>query len=443
MSLSQTDQAPVSASGILDFPCDVERLADGNTLITDAGAENGTGSEIIEVDPSGKIVWCFSSGLVFAHSAKRLENGNTLITDTTNNRVIEVNRAGRMVFSSERWGNGSGRLSDGSHLHYPNDAHPLPDGTLFITDRNNDRCIHVNRSGNVIWSYKGVLKHPHNCDPLPNGNVIIANSDGNCIIEVDRAGNVVWRFDDPTNPLSWPRDADRLDNGRTLITDSKNHRILEVTPLGEVAWEYRVPHFANLYDADRLSNGNTLISDQQHHQILEVSPEHEIVWQFRNYVPLATANEQLENAFFKKVTDQNLPQSWILATRLAEGGGSLSWTKNATGNDVPGLEYDRTGALCLQQTVAVRPGNTYNVSATIRTENVSNIACIQIAWLDESAGLLQDVLRAPKGSIFTGTNDWTVDSFEATAPSGAAAAEVRLFINGPGKVWASNISFFL
>ena len=99
--------------GHLEFPCDVERLPNGNTLITDAGDETGLGSEVIEVDALGNLVWNYSEGLRFAHSAKRLENGNTLISDTSNDRIFEVNNEKEIVFSSDDWDNGSGKLSDG------------------------------------------------------------------------------------------------------------------------------------------------------------------------------------------------------------------------------------------------------------------------------------------------------------------------------------------
>ena len=431
-----------AAAGILDFPCDVERLANGNTLIADAGAEDGSGSEIIEVNPSGEVVWTFREGLRFAHSAKRLANGNTLIADTTNNRVIEVTAKGEVVFSSEQWGAGQGTLSDGSHLHYPNDAHLLADGSLFITDRNNDRCLQVDREGNVVWSYKGPLKHPHNCDRLENGNVTIANSDGNSALEVDRKGIVVWEYQPSESPLSWPRDADRLANGNTLITDSKNARIIEVSPAGQIVWQYQSGHYANFYDADRLENGNTLIADQQHHQVIEVDQRGKIVWSFRNYRPIRPVNERLKNTSFKKIDANGSPESWVLCTRLSEGGGKLIWSKDERGREIPGLEYDRAGALCLQQTIAALPGMRYQIAARVRTVDVENAAYVQVAFLDEMGGLTQDVSLTPSGTAFSGTCDWTLDSFEAEAPPNATAAEVRLFITGRGKVFVGNINCF-
>ncbi len=55
-----------SPAGMLDWPCGVERLANGNILIADAGHWSGVCSEIIEADPLGRIVWKYSESLVFA-----------------------------------------------------------------------------------------------------------------------------------------------------------------------------------------------------------------------------------------------------------------------------------------------------------------------------------------------------------------------------------------
>ena len=90
--------------GVLDFPCSVQRLPDGNTLIADAGDELGEGSEILEVNPGGEVVWRYAAGLDFAHSAERLADGATLITDTSNQRLLIVARDGSVRLDSARWG---------------------------------------------------------------------------------------------------------------------------------------------------------------------------------------------------------------------------------------------------------------------------------------------------------------------------------------------------
>jgi len=429
---------------MLHFPCDVERLPNGNTLIADAGDEESRGSKVLEVDPGGHIVWWFADGLRFAHGAKRLPDGNTLIADTNNDRVIMVTPSGEIAFTTDSWGKGTGRLSDGSHLRYPNDAHLLVDGSLVITDRNNDRCVIVDRRGTVLWSYDHQITHPHNCDVLPNGNVLMADSDGRRVLEVDRAKRPVWSYGDGSpETLNWPRDADRLPNGNTLITDSKNSRVLEVTPAGEVVWSYGVDHFANFYEADGLPNGNVLISDQQHKRVLEVSRSGEVVWEYRNYRPARSPNPRLVNGSFRERDPRGLPAGWTLVTRLAEGGGRLVWDAGADPRPCPGLEYDRHGALYLMQMVAVEPGVRYTLTGELRTRDLRDgVAYLQLGWVDAYAGYMADAATLPHGRLLSGDNDWTRETVVAVAPSGAVSVEARVVISGPGHVWARGLMLF-
>ena len=272
---------------VLDKPLGIQRLPNGNTLITDGGGAyyTATDAAIMEISQAGEILWLHVGGgpsggvLVFPHSAVRLPDGTTLLSDTSNDRVLAVNAGGEVVWSSDDWGGGTGNLSDGSHLHYPNDAELLENGNLLITDRNNDRVLEVDEAGQVVWTYDH-LTRPHNGDRLANGNTMIANSEENLVMEVSPAGEIVWSYGGE-GVLNWPRDADRLENGNTLITDSRNHRVLEVDPGGEVVWSFE--GLAIPYEADRLANGNTLIADNSHRRVIEVNPAGEIAWSFRNF----------------------------------------------------------------------------------------------------------------------------------------------------------------
>jgi len=430
----------------LAFPCDVERLANGNTLITDAGDETCRGSKIIEVNPDGQWVWSYDRGLQFAHSAKRLTNGHTLISDTTHDRVIEVDPGGQIVFSSDNWGTGTGTMSDGTRLHYPNDAHALDDDRLIITDRNNNRFVIVKRDGTVERTFGQDIKHPHNCDLLPSGNVLLADSDGNRVIEVDPQGRTVWSYDGKAvGGLNWPRDADRTPDGHTLITDSKNGRLLRVAGDGQVLWTYEAGYFANYYDADLLDNGNVLASDQQHHQVLEIDPQGEIVWRYRNYHPPYTTQPRLTNGSFKQRDEgTGHPTHWLLYNRFAEGGGELIWDEQASPRPAPGLAFDRPGALCLFQVVTVSPGTRYRLAGSIRTAGMrpGSAAYFQLAFLDSQGGLLCDAADAPKGDVFAEDTDWTPDDFEAVAPDQAVAVEVRLLLAGEGRAWMKGLMLF-
>ncbi len=431
---------PRGLPGVLEFPCTAIRLPNGNTLISDAGDDIGAGAEVIEVDTRGQIVWNYHGGMRFVHSAVRLPDGNTLIADTTNDRVIEVTPGGTIAFSTDDLSGGTGRLSDGSRLSYPNNAIMLADGTLLITDRNNNRCLIMARDGRVLWQYGTDIQHPHNAELLPNGNILMADSDANRIIEFSRDGRIAWSYGDGSAAmLNWPRHARRLADGNTLITDSKNSRVIEVTPAGETVWQFQVDYFSKFYYADKLANGNVLITDQQAHQVLEVDPGGTIVWMFRNYIYPNPIHPRLKDGAFKERGADGWPAHWTLMCRFSEGGGEVIWDETATPRPCPGLSYDRHGALCLQQTIRATPGMTYHLAGQIRTENLDGHACFQLAFVDARGAAVHDAPQIPRGQSFSGTTPWTPDTVSDVAPPSATALEVRLFITGRGKAWVKGV----
>ncbi len=432
-----------TGAGVLDFPCSVRRLPNGNTLICDAGTEAGYGSELIEVDPDGRIVWSDGEAFRFrfAHGAEPTPEGTILVADTSNDRVVELDRKRGVLFSSEQWDSGSGRLSDGSRLSYPNNVVLRRDGLICITDRNNDRFVVVDRDGAVHLSFSAGLSRPHNCEPLPNGGAIIADSDGNRVVEIDRNGKTVWQYKDG---LSWPRDANRLRNGNTLIVDSKNSCVIEVSPAHDIVWKFGVDYFANFYEAHRLPSGTTLISDQQHKQVLEVDRDGDVVWRFRNYRRETPIHERLTNGFFTKRGDDGFPLHWSFMRRFSEGGGRFTWAADDRGAPVPAMLYDRAGGLALQQTISVTPGARYSIGGRIATVGLqSGFACIQVAFRDADDGFLCDAADAPRGATFTGDTSWTEDSFAAVAPKNATHADVRLFMTGRGAAMFSQARCFV
>ena len=434
-----------SPPGMLDWPCSVERLSNGNTLITDAGYWSGFGSEILEVDLIGRIVWRYSNGLVFAHSSKVLKNGNILVSDTWNNRILEIDRKGNIISSSEKWGKGSGTLSDGSHLRYPNDAEETERGAILISDRNNDRIIEVDKKGNIVWKYTK-LKHCHDADRLSNGNTIVASSDQNKVIEINPRGDIVWSYGDGSlKMLNWPRDADRLQNGNTLITDSKNNRIIEVNNNGEIVWSFYLGYFGMPYEADRLPNGNTLISIQQRRQVIEVDPSGNIVWSFRNYYQ-GHIKDRLINGDFEREAYPNIgyPADWIKCTLLSEGPGcKLFWDSQIhfKGTHSVGIEYYGTGSVWWQQTVRVTPGGLYRLTDVVKTAELDGFAHTQVAFLDSMGGFFTYTSFLPGTKPRKGTTDWEQNALEVRAPKEATAADIRCFVLGRGKIWFDNISF--
>ena len=84
-----------SPPGRLDWPTEVERLPNGNTLITDS-----KNHRVIEVTPKKEIVWTYQMEKHgHLYEADRLPNGNTLISVQQRFQVIEVDQGGNLVWS--------------------------------------------------------------------------------------------------------------------------------------------------------------------------------------------------------------------------------------------------------------------------------------------------------------------------------------------------------
>ncbi len=270
--------------------------------------------------------------------------GNILITDQFNNRVIEIDPAGKIVW---HFGIGPNDISPNSIVG-TNDAERVGNFTLMsgtgippgvaqasalclANGCADNRVILVNREGDIVWQYGqfGVTGSDFNQlnvpvqntflptgDPqngyLPSGNVLITDQSNERIIEVrisDKA--IVWQFGETgvvgsdNSHLSNPNAAELLTNGNILISDENNNRAIEVThttPSTVVRTFTAQGTVSGVAFASRLPNGHTLITDSNNSRIVEVNRKDQVVWQFftntdpsSNAAPLPTRAVRLAN----------------------------------------------------------------------------------------------------------------------------------------------------
>jgi hypothetical protein len=116
-------------------------------------------------------------------------------------------------------------------LNKPHDAERLSNGNTLITDMYNDRAIEVDLGGNIVWEYSG-LNTPRDAERLSNGNTLITDSVNYRVIEVDPDKNIVWEYSTGTG---LPEDVERLSNGNTLIAYSNSNRVIEVATLATMS----------------------------------------------------------------------------------------------------------------------------------------------------------------------------------------------------------------
>ena len=207
-------------------------------------ARNGIYSE----DPDFHVVWNSDDDsnlrLDYPNDANFLPNSNLLITERVNHRVIEVDRdTGGIVW---QFGITHRPGSDGAHLDGPHNADRLPGGNTIIADSMNERILEVDPRGEIVWEYwpagRDQLNWPRDADVLDNGDVLITDSKNGRVLEVTRTGETVWEFTiDIEEAMCSPYEADRLENGNILIAcpGPSSGVIFEVDyPTREVVWRY-------------------------------------------------------------------------------------------------------------------------------------------------------------------------------------------------------------
>jgi len=304
----------------------------GNTLIADQ-----FNNRVIEVGRDGRIVWQFGKGpadfsedsIIGTNDAQRVGDftlmagtgtpgGQPEAPSCTNpngcpdNRVLLVNRHGRVVWQYGQFGPGG---NGPNQLNTPVQNTWLPCeesearksgglcGHVLVTDQANEGIIEVDLAKQIVWCFggtdsicvaQGQLNNPNCAELLENGHILICDENNNRAIEVTRDGDIVWQYGsgDPNinDPVSGVAFASRLKNGHTLITDSNHARIVEIDREKNKVWEYFTNTDPNSNQrggtgplptrAVRLKNGHTLISDQYNHRVIEVNREKEIVRTF-------------------------------------------------------------------------------------------------------------------------------------------------------------------
>jgi hypothetical protein len=294
---------------------------------TGANAEVTGAESVIEMTQDGRVVWKYTDRVrSLHHDQERMSNGNTLLVCSKDLDVpaisrkllkddclIEVDPSGKIVwewqtsdhfdefeFSKEMkdqiltgYGTPSGERSllsppptkgfDWAHM---NAASPIPEsagqtdprfkpGNIIASYRHLNTVVVVDRdTKKIVWKAVNVTIGQHNPHMLPAGLPGTGH-----ILVFDNGNN-----DADNNP--------RHKNGRP------NSRVLEINPLDmSIAWEYNAQKsnrplwsFFSHYisSAQRQPNGNTLICEGANGRIFEVTPAGEIVWEYVNPFPNLT-----------------------------------------------------------------------------------------------------------------------------------------------------------
>lgn len=274
-------------------------------------------------------------------SLKFNHKGNLLISDQFNNRVIETNKRGEVVWSFGLGPTGpTGPAYVNQSVYGVNDAERVGKLTLMagtgippgitgtypagIVD---NRVMFVNKHGNIIWQYgqfgqigtgANLLNVPVQCTYVPpschqyqhrqggcrvfTGTVLITDQGNNRVIEVNDKKQIVWTF--TAGNLSILNSAEKLENGNVLISDEGIPRAIEVNAQGVIVAIFTASGtLGPCAFASRLKNGNTLLTDAGNNRIVEVDAGDNIVWQYITDAEFNSNNPQPTRALRLKNGD--------------------------------------------------------------------------------------------------------------------------------------------
>ena len=185
-----------------------QRLDDGTTMVAESGNRR-----IVEVDAAGKLVKEVPLKVEKpdphrdTRMARKLPTGHYLVCHEADGAVREYDGTGKVVWEyrldlgGRPRSPGHGPEGHGTEVY---GAVRLPSGNTLIAGGNNNRVIEVDPSGKVVWSIDqkelpGItLAWVTTLQVLPNGNVIVGNChagpDNPQLFEVTRDKKVVWSF---------------------------------------------------------------------------------------------------------------------------------------------------------------------------------------------------------------------------------------------------------
>jgi HEAT repeat protein len=200
----------------LQYPVDAWVLPGNRVLV---GEYNGM--KVTERDFTGKVLWEKATPGGRVVNVQRLANGHTFIA--THNAVMEVDRAGKEVFS---------------HRDFPNGlwaAYRWADGTITGLTNNNE-CVRLDRAGKQVklFAVNAGGGWTSGIDVTPQGRVLVSNHTMNTVQEYDADGKMVWE-----GPAPAITTATRTPNGHALVASYGSNRVFELDRNGKVVWEHK------------------------------------------------------------------------------------------------------------------------------------------------------------------------------------------------------------
>ncbi|MGN6547067.1 MAG: beta-propeller domain-containing protein [Aureliella sp.] len=225
-------------------------LPSGNALIA-------WSDEVVELTRDKQTVFRYARSAENKEigTVERLENGNTLITELGSKpRLLEVAPDGKIAVEVPLQPE-----TDNAHMQ-TRMARKLPSGNYLVPHLLAFKVKEYAPDGRVVAELRTDRKElggraaenwPFTAIRLANGNTLTTLTHGNKVVEWDAQGKIVWSItndDLAGRPLVDPCGAQRLPNGNTVIASygaTQGIKVFEVSPEKKIVWQYAGPYRAH------------------------------------------------------------------------------------------------------------------------------------------------------------------------------------------------------
>jgi HEAT repeat protein len=167
------------ANAALGLPIGVQRLPNGNTLVAMRAG-------VVEMDRDGKTVWSYASTGGIIYAAHKGRNGETVIATSTAT-CVRLDADGKEVstFAAVRPVAGGG-------------LDVLANGNVVLCDYTQNKVIEYDAKGKVVW--QTTVQRPGAAVRLPNGHTLVACPLNSRVVELDHDGKEVWKCEPGGRP---------------------------------------------------------------------------------------------------------------------------------------------------------------------------------------------------------------------------------------------------
>ena len=233
---------------------DIARLPNGNVMFQSGPAT------VVEVAPDKSVVWTYTAkpkapydGRVEVHAFQRLDDGKTMVAETGNKRIVEVDKAGKVVKEVAL------KVDHPDPHRDTRLARKLENGHYLVCHEGDGTVREYDGDGKVVWSYAlDLAGRPrtgghdgHGTEVFgalrkADGNTLIACGNGNRVIEVTPEGKTVWSLERDELPgvrLFWVTTLKLLPNGNLVVGNTHagpdNPQLVEVTRDKKLVWSFK------------------------------------------------------------------------------------------------------------------------------------------------------------------------------------------------------------